>query len=144
VLRNESAGLTDLQKHFPGLTGSYKISHPSIHNRLPGIPSFHFPPECSDGAGPRHKTSVPALLPPLSAASSIVLSGRLIFFSTRRISSTYAIKLANAVDLAALSAGKAYYTETATLQEALDKNNAENAGNFIAWGMVIAQDREKQ
>jgi hypothetical protein len=49
--------------------------------------------------------------------------------------------LANAVDLAALTSGKAYYTETATLQEAIDKNNAENESKFVA-GVGIAQDRE--
>jgi hypothetical protein len=31
------------------------------------------------------------------------------------------IQMANALDLDALAAGKAYYTETATLQEAIDK-----------------------
>jgi hypothetical protein len=51
------------------------------------------------------------------------------------------IRMANAVDLAALSAGRAYYTETATLQEAIDKNNVENEGNFISWGVVIPQQR---
>jgi hypothetical protein len=51
------------------------------------------------------------------------------------------MQLANAVDLDALSAGKAYYTETATLQEAIDKNNAENSGKFISWGVVIPQTR---
>jgi hypothetical protein len=60
-----------------------------------------------------------------------------------RVIDTDTIKMANAVDLAALSAGKAYYTETATLQEAIDKNTAANDGNFIAWGVVIPQDREK-
>jgi hypothetical protein len=53
------------------------------------------------------------------------------------------IQMANAVDLDALSAGKAYYTETATLQEAIDKNNAENDSKFISWGVVIAQEREQ-
>jgi hypothetical protein len=52
------------------------------------------------------------------------------------------IKLANAVDLDALSAGKRYYTETATLEEAVAKNNAENESKFISWGVVVPQDRE--
>jgi hypothetical protein len=50
------------------------------------------------------------------------------------------ILMANPVDLEALSSGKAYYTETATLQEAIDKNNAENESKFVA-GVGIAQDR---
>jgi hypothetical protein len=53
------------------------------------------------------------------------------------------VQMANAVDLAALAAGQKYYLETATLQEAIDKNNAENNGEFIAWGVVIPQDRGK-
>jgi hypothetical protein len=60
-----------------------------------------------------------------------------------RILSADCIQMANAVDLAALSAGKKYYTETVTLAEAIAKNNAENDGEFIAWGVVIPQDREK-
>jgi hypothetical protein len=36
-----------------------------------------------------------------------------------------------------------YYTETATLQEAVDKNNAANSSSFISWGVVIPQEREQ-
>jgi hypothetical protein len=59
-----------------------------------------------------------------------------------RVISPGSIQMANAVDLDALAAGKAYYTETATLQEAIDKNNAENDSKFISWGVVIPQSRE--
>lgn len=52
------------------------------------------------------------------------------------------VQMANAVDLAALYAGKHYYTETATLQEAIDNNTIENEAEYIAWGVVIPQDRE--
>jgi hypothetical protein len=52
------------------------------------------------------------------------------------------IQMANAVDLAALSSGRKYYTETATLPTAIAKNSADNNGEFIAWGVVIPQDRE--
>jgi hypothetical protein len=52
--------------------------------------------------------------------------------------------MANATDLAALAAGEKYYTATATLQEAAAKNNTENSGEFIAWGVVIPQDRDAQ
>jgi hypothetical protein len=59
-----------------------------------------------------------------------------------RILNTDCIQMANAVVLENLYAGQKYYTETATLQEAVEKNNAENDGEFIAWGVVIPQDRE--
>jgi hypothetical protein len=60
-----------------------------------------------------------------------------------RVLSADSIQMANAVDLDALGAGKAYYTETATLQEAIDKNTAENSGKFVSWGVVIPQTRSK-
>jgi hypothetical protein len=61
-----------------------------------------------------------------------------------RILSQDTVQMANAVDLASLNAGRAkYYTETATLQEAIEKNTAENDGKFISWGVVLPQDREK-
>jgi len=53
------------------------------------------------------------------------------------------VQMANAVDLAALYAGKRYYTEKGTLNEAIDANNVENEAEFISWGVVIPQDREK-
>jgi hypothetical protein len=52
------------------------------------------------------------------------------------------IQMANAVDLGNLAAGKKYYTETTTLEAAIAKNTADNAGEFIAWGVAIPQDRE--
>ena len=52
------------------------------------------------------------------------------------------IRMANAVDLEALTAGRRYYTETATLEEAVAKNNQENEGKFISWGVVLPQERE--
>jgi hypothetical protein len=59
-----------------------------------------------------------------------------------RILNHNCIQMANAVELANLAAGKPYYTETATLDEAIAKNNAENDSEFISWGIVIPQDRE--
>lgn len=53
------------------------------------------------------------------------------------------VQMANAVDLAALYAGEKYYTETATLDEAIALNTVENEAEFISWGVVIPQDREK-
>jgi hypothetical protein len=53
------------------------------------------------------------------------------------------VQLANPVDLNALSNGEKYYTETAALQEAIDKNTAANEGAFISWGVVIPQEREQ-
>jgi hypothetical protein len=49
------------------------------------------------------------------------------------------IQMANAVVLDDILTGKPYYTETATLQEAIDKNS----GKFIFWGVVIPQIRNK-
>jgi hypothetical protein len=53
------------------------------------------------------------------------------------------VQMANAVDLADLNAGEEYYTETAALEEAVEKNNAVNDSEFIAWGVVWPQDRER-
>jgi hypothetical protein len=36
-----------------------------------------------------------------------------------------------------------YAVETATLQEAIEKFTAENGDEFISWGVVAPQDREK-
>jgi hypothetical protein len=60
-----------------------------------------------------------------------------------RIKSPDSIQMANAVDLAALAAKRPYWTETATLDEAITKNSAENDGEFINWGVVYPQEREK-
>jgi hypothetical protein len=54
------------------------------------------------------------------------------------------VQMANAVDLAALYNGEKYYTEKATLQEAMDSNGVENEAEYIAWGVVIPQDREPE
>ena len=61
-----------------------------------------------------------------------------------RVLSPNIVQMANAVDLAALYAGKTYYTEKRTLQEAIDANTVENEAEFISWGVVIPQDREKE
>ena len=55
---------------------------------------------------------------------------------------TDTVQMANAVDLAALYAGKKYYTEQASLQEAIALNTVENEAEFISWGIVIPQQRE--
>jgi hypothetical protein len=60
-----------------------------------------------------------------------------------RVLNPNCIQMANAVELEHLSAGQKYYTETATLEQAIAKNNADNDGEFIAWGVVIPQDREE-
>jgi hypothetical protein len=63
-----------------------------------------------------------------------------IFFKTL---SQDNIQLANPIDLAAMYAGKPYYTEKGTLQEAVGFFNVENEAEFISWGVVIPQNREK-
>lgn len=52
------------------------------------------------------------------------------------------VQMANAVDLAALYAGEKYYTEQKHLNDAIALNSVENEAEFIAWGVVIPQDRE--
>ncbi|MDR2135081.1 MAG: hypothetical protein LBO76_00530 [Treponema sp.] len=53
------------------------------------------------------------------------------------------VQIANAVNLEAMYNGEKYYTETATLQEAIELNTAENEAEFISRGAVIPQDREQ-
>jgi hypothetical protein len=60
-----------------------------------------------------------------------------------RVLSPNIVQMANAVDLAALYAGRHYHTEKRTLDEAIEANNVENEAEFISWGVVIPQDREK-
>jgi hypothetical protein len=60
-----------------------------------------------------------------------------------RVLNNDTVQMANAVNLAALYAGKKYYMETATLDEAIEINNAESEAEFISWGVVVPQDREK-
>jgi hypothetical protein len=69
--------------------------------------------------------------------------GRPFFGVYYRVLDRNTVQMANAVDLAALAAGKKYYTETASLREALDLNTVENEAEFISWGVVIPQDRER-
>jgi hypothetical protein len=53
------------------------------------------------------------------------------------------VQMATAVDLAALYDGRPYYTEKATLDEAISYFNVENEAEFISWGVVIPHGREK-
>jgi hypothetical protein len=70
--------------------------------------------------------------------------GRRPFFGIYyRVLDNDTVQMANAMDLAALYAGEKYYTETATLDEAIALNTVENESEFISWGVVIPQDREK-
>jgi hypothetical protein len=69
--------------------------------------------------------------------------GKLPFFGIYyRVLDSDTIQMANAVDLAALYSGEPYHTETAKLDEAIEKNNVENEAEFISWGVVIPQNRE--
>jgi hypothetical protein len=54
------------------------------------------------------------------------------------------IQMANAVNLEAMYAGKPYYTEKATLDEAIDANDVENEAEFISWGVVIPFERNEE
>jgi hypothetical protein len=57
--------------------------------------------------------------------------------------SSNVVQMANAVDLAALYAGEHYYTEKGTLTEAIASNTVEYEAEYISWGVVIPQDRER-
>jgi hypothetical protein len=75
--------------------------------------------------------------------SEAVVTTPLPFFGVYfRVLDSDSIQMANAVVLENVFAGLPYYTETATLEEAIAKNNADNDGEFISWGVVIPQDRE--
>jgi hypothetical protein len=50
--------------------------------------------------------------------------------------------MANSIELGDLAHGRPYYTETATLEEAVIKYCPANDGEFIAWGVVLPQERE--
>jgi hypothetical protein len=60
-----------------------------------------------------------------------------------RIIDSDTIQMANAVVLENLGSGKKYYTETATLGGAMEKNTEENEEKFISWTVAIPQKREK-
>jgi hypothetical protein len=76
--------------------------------------------------------------------SANIKDGQRPFFGMYyRVQNENVIQMANAVDLAALNSGEEYYTETATLTEAVEKNNAVNDSEYIAWGVVWPQDRER-
>jgi hypothetical protein len=68
--------------------------------------------------------------------------GRPFFGIYYRVLDRDTAQMANAVDLAALYSGNRYYTEKATLREAVDTNTVENEAEFISWGVVIPQNRE--
>jgi hypothetical protein len=73
-----------------------------------------------------------------------IKNGQLPFYGIYyRILTPDIVQIANAVDLAALYRGEKYYTEKETIQEAIDSNTVENEAEYIAWGVVIPQDREK-
>jgi hypothetical protein len=73
-----------------------------------------------------------------------IKDGQLPFFGIYyRVLEPDIVQMANAVDLEALYKGKKYYTEKATLQEAIESNTVEDDADYITWGVVIPQDREK-
>jgi hypothetical protein len=76
---------------------------------------------------------------------SDIRNGQRPFFGIYyRVHDSDTVQMANAVDLEALYAGEKYYTETATLEEAISRNTVENEAEFISWGAVISQNRENE
>ena len=59
-----------------------------------------------------------------------------------RVLSQNSMQMANAVDLGALYAGGLYYTEQATLEDAIAYNTVENEAELISWGIVTPQNRQ--
>jgi hypothetical protein len=70
--------------------------------------------------------------------------GRPFFGIYYRVLKEDIIQMANAVDLAALYTGEKYYTETEHLDEAIERNGVENEAEFISWGVVNPQNRERE
>jgi hypothetical protein len=76
--------------------------------------------------------------------SPAIKNGQRPFFGMYyRVKDENVIQMANAVELKDLYAGEEYYTDTATLKEAIEKNIAENDQEFISWGVVWPQNRER-
>ena len=79
----------------------------------------------------------------LSEKQGLVRGEKPFFGVYYRVRNANTVQMANAVDLAAMYKGKPYYTEKATLNEAIDANTVENESEFISWGVVYPQIREK-
>jgi len=60
-----------------------------------------------------------------------------------RVLSTDTVQMANPVDLAGMYDKQPYYTEKGTLDEAIKTFDVENEAEFITWGVVFPQIREK-
>ena len=60
-----------------------------------------------------------------------------------QVITTEDIKMVNVIDLEGMSEGREYYTEKATLEEALAFYTTENEERLIFWGVVIQMKREK-
>ena len=61
-----------------------------------------------------------------------------------RVLSPDLVQMANPADLAGMYGGKSSSTATATVEEAIKFFNVENEAEFISWGVVIPQSREKE
>jgi hypothetical protein len=78
------------------------------------------------------------------SGSAEVINIPLPFFGIHyRVINQDCVQMANPIDLVALSEGREYYTETATLEDAVSKNTASNNGELISWGAVTPQVRER-
>ena len=70
--------------------------------------------------------------------------GEIPFFGIYyKVLSQDTVQMANPVDLAAMYAKKHYYTERGTLVEAVGTFDVENEAEFISWGVVTPQERQK-
>ena len=74
-----------------------------------------------------------------------LVPGEVPFFGIHyRVIDENRVQMANAVDLAALYAGKLYYVEQRSLKDALRVFSVENDAEWIDWGIVMPQERLPQ
>jgi hypothetical protein len=78
----------------------------------------------------------------LSSTQGLASSENPFFGIYYRVLSPNTVQMANAVDLAEMYAGKHYYTEQKTLNQAVNTFDVENEAEFIIWGVVIPQGRK--
>ena len=79
----------------------------------------------------------------LSGSKDEMRSSKPFFGIYFRVIGNDTVQMANSIDTAAMRERKPYYTEQASLLEAFDKFTVENEAEFITWGVVYPQVREK-
>ena len=78
----------------------------------------------------------------LSLSQGLMPGERPFFGLYYRVLTPNTVQFANTVNLAAMYAGKPYFTETKTFQEAINAFTVENEAEYVSWAFV-PHDREK-